>query len=297
MINYARSALALTLFVALATPFAALADSIGISPSKIERMVYQGDVLHEEATLSKSSDVGDMFFDVSYSGSAPVGLLGQNELSILDGQNTVTFPFDIDATNSDVGDYDGRISFVLVPDAAMRDAGGTSIVLGVGIKLVVHVLPRPEPSAVLNATEYPPALKDISMRDLSARSTAVSGGHRIRLSWVVDNAGENPVSNVPTDIFITQQGNEMFGKRIVLSSEVPARGTATQSYDYLVSSGSEDGRYNVSVGVGETSDTSFAWVGWEVIARRAIIAFVCALLAGAVGFAAYRLSRLKGRHH
>ena len=111
-----RAIVFVALVVMSIAPRHASAQAIGISSSTYRPVIYRGDVLHEEFVLSRSEPGGDLLFHVQEEEeSGLIDLHGQDGLTILNGENTAVFSYDINASAVAIGEYDTTITFVVVP--------------------------------------------------------------------------------------------------------------------------------------------------------------------------------------
>ncbi len=284
-------------FVTLSIPLTSLAESIGISPGRVERTIFQGDKIRETVYLSRSGRDGEVLFDVSSSNPFIAECGGQTTAIIPDGESMAPFCFVIDASNLEIGDYEETITFVLAATAEEEAAGGTTIAFGLANKILAHVRPRPESWVVLSAEEYPPALGALRVGNLSATEKSAVGGHNVRLTWSVNNDGPNPVTNVPTSVSMTRDGVQVYTKWLVSREKIWESSAGLISYDFFFPEGPDSGTYGVSVEIGKTKSDSRIFIlrnltKWILLG----ISAACLLAFAAAGTVATRRF-LARRHH
>lgn len=236
-------------------------EIIGFSPPIGSYTVYEGDILHVAVYLSHSDLEHSVSFSVSQEFPTLINIHNQNTFSIPVNEHIAPFPYDIDATNISIGEYDENLKFILQDSQDSSEINGSRIRYGLTEKIHVSVVARPDATETITMVDYPSLVSDISPSLLRSHQDVYSNSDRdILVSWNLDNVGKNPLSGVESRVEIRRNGLSYASRIIEPSDIILLNEPLVQSTKFSLDRFAPSGRYDVALTVGDKTIHSAFWV-------------------------------------
>ena len=281
----------LSAFLYSAIPQSVQADTIGISPPKVDVKVFTQNIRQEKISISRDTTEGEMTFRIVNDGMSLVTIAEGATMTIPEGANTQDFFFTIDAAHAEVGRYDGIFSFIVSPpegEAFLVNGTAVEFVLKTGIH--VEVIDRPDVNTTLSLFDFPALITDAGVDDVRVTQTSGIDGRAITMTWNATNSGLNPLDGAFARVRVMQKENIFFDDQSIAIPTMSAGGISEQSVSFVLSNSYPSGRYTVHVGVGNTEQIASFWIIKPLMQWNLGLLGVSTLSAG-TAFAVHRRRR------